>query len=76
MYSIYKASVSPGFVQQITPYFEYIELQRQFSHLNGRKLDRRLYFSKLSWVARTTTVPTPFSLIVLPFDKVALAFMF
>jgi hypothetical protein len=31
--------------------------------------------SELSYVARTTTVPPPFSLVILPFDKVALAFM-
>jgi hypothetical protein len=41
MYNIYKASVSPGWEQQIMPYNVYLRLQRQPSHLNGRTLDRR-----------------------------------
>jgi hypothetical protein len=38
---IYKASVSPGSVQQIMPYHKLPLLQRQSIHLNGRMLDRR-----------------------------------
>jgi hypothetical protein len=41
IYNIYKASVRPGSVQQIMPYFWQLSLQRQSSHLNGRMLDRR-----------------------------------
>jgi hypothetical protein len=40
-YSIYKASVSPGPVQQIMPYFQYFRYHVSLRHLNGRMLDRR-----------------------------------
>jgi hypothetical protein len=41
IWNIYKASVSPGSVQQIMPYFWKLSLQQQSSHLNGRMLGRR-----------------------------------
>jgi hypothetical protein len=41
VYTIYKASVRPGSVQQIMPYYSLLLPQRQSSHLNGRMLDRR-----------------------------------
>jgi hypothetical protein len=41
IYNIYTASVSPGSVQQIMPYYYLLLLQLQSSHLNGRMLDRR-----------------------------------
>jgi hypothetical protein len=41
---IYKASVSPGSVQQILSYYKLLLLQRQSTHLNGRMLDRRQDF--------------------------------
>jgi hypothetical protein len=42
VYPIYTwASVSPGSVQQIMPYYLLLLLQRQSTHLNGRMLDRR-----------------------------------
>jgi hypothetical protein len=42
--TIYKSSVSTDFAKQIMPillYLTYLMLQRQLSHLNGRKLDHR-----------------------------------
>jgi hypothetical protein len=39
MYNMYKASVSPGSVQQIMPYLQQPPLLRQSSHLNGRMLN-------------------------------------
>jgi hypothetical protein len=39
--NIYIASVSPGSVEQIMPYFWQHPLLRQSSHLKGRMLDRR-----------------------------------
>jgi hypothetical protein len=41
VYSLYRASVSPGFVQQIMPFVTQLMLLLQFSHLNGLKLDHR-----------------------------------
>jgi hypothetical protein len=40
MYNMYKASVSPGSVQQIMPYLQQPPILRQSSHLNGRMLGR------------------------------------
>jgi hypothetical protein len=39
-YNIYKPFISPGFVQQIIPYWLWLKPPRQSRHLNGHTCDR------------------------------------